>query len=405
MTSAASAGWGLETEGRYPGGQILPYTSELLLTRPEQAERWPVFRIVEKNGLVERPGAQLPEIAAEEAREMYRVMVRLQEFDTVFYNAQRQGRISFYMQNTGEEAIHVGSASALTEDDVIFAQYREAGVLMWRGFDVQQMANQCFSNGEDAATKGRQMPVHYGSQEHNFHTISSPLATQVPQAVGAAYALKQQRKEAVAVCYFGEGAASEGDVHAGFNIAATRDAPVIFFCRNNGFAISTGVRDQYRGDGIVSRAAGYGIAAIRVDGNDLLAVRAATQQARRIAIEESRPVLIEAMSYRVGHHSTSDDSSRYRPVADVEAWKEHDNPVGRFRAFMEHQGWWDETDEGETRSKERQNVLAALDKAENTPGPKLETLFEDVYHDIPEHLQRQRNELHEHIAKYPEQYK
>lgn len=161
--------------------------------------------------------------------------------DNIFYDAQRQGRISFYMTSYGEEAIHIGSSAALSGRDMVFAQYREQGILMWRGFSLMQFADQCFSNAGDPG-KGRQMPVHYGSSELNYQTISSPLGTQLPQATGAAYAMKleQQSKDTpdrVAVCYFGEGAASEGDFHAALNFAATRECPVLFFCRNNGFAI------------------------------------------------------------------------------------------------------------------------------------------------------------------------
>jgi 2-oxoisovalerate dehydrogenase E1 component alpha subunit len=238
--------------------------------------------------------------------------------DQIFYDAQRQGRISFYMTAAGEEAIHIGGGAALDASDMVFAQYREAGVLMWRGFTLQQFADQCFSNVGDPA-KGRQMPIHYGSKILNYQTVSSPLSTQMPQASGAAYSFKLDMANGapgrVAACFFGDGAASEGDAHAALNFAATLEAPVLFMCRNNGFAISTSVQDQYRGDGIASRGVGYGMATIRVDGNDLLAVYEVTKRAREYAIENSAPVLIEYMTYRQGHHSTSDDSTQYREIS------------------------------------------------------------------------------------------
>src|SRR5262249_18292371 len=155
-------------------------------------------------------------------------------------------------------ATHIGSASALHSDDMVYAQYREAGVLMWRGFTLDDFAHQCFSTTHDAG-KGRQMPVHYGSRKLNFQTISSPLCTQLPQAAGAAYALKREGSRNCVICYFGEGAASEGDFHVALNMAATLGCPVIFFCRNNGYAISTPSREQYRGDGIAARGIAYGI--------------------------------------------------------------------------------------------------------------------------------------------------
>jgi len=329
-------------------------------------------------------------------------MVRNATMDDVLYNAQRQGRISFYMQAAGEEATMVGSASALQPQDHIFAQYREAGVFLWRGMTVQECADQCFSNEKDLG-KGRQMPVHYGHKGINLQTISSPLATQIPQAAGAAYALKRFNKDAIVICYFGEGTASEGDFHAGMNFAATLEVPMIFFCRNNGYAISTPTKDQYRGDGIAARAAGYGMRAIRVDGNDLWAVRAATMEARRLALEHSCPVFIETMSYRRGHHSTSDDSTRYREASEIKAWEDQ-CPIKRFRKYMESKGWWSEEQEVKLKEEERAAMLEALEVAEHRGKPAVTELFTDVYDEKIPVLVEQEQHLQEHMAKYPEHY-
>lgn len=160
------------------------------------------------------------------------------------------------------------------------------------------------------------------------------LSLRYHQAVGAAYSFKLAKEDRISVCYFGEGAASEGDFHAALNFAATKDCPILFFCRNNGFAISTPTIDQFRGDGIASRGAGYGIPIMRVDGNDFLAVHEATRKAREFILRENRPVLIEAMSYRQGHHSTSDDSTRYREVSDIKHWKETCDPIDRTRNYL-----------------------------------------------------------------------
>ena len=335
--------------------------------------------------------------------EMYKTMVTVNVMDDVFYNAQRQGRISFYMQNTGEEAVQIGSARAITLDDVIFAQYREAGVFLYRGMGLKQMADQCFSNVRDLG-KGRQMPIHYGDRKINLQTISSPLGTQLPQATGAAYALKMSKSGNCVICYFGEGAASEGDFHPALNFAATLECPVIFFCRNNGFAISTPSTEQYRGDGIVSRADGYGMTSIRVDGNDLLAVYEATKRARDYAVQNNRPVLIEAMCYRGGHHSTSDDSTRYRAPSEIQYWAESDNPVTRVRLFLEQQNEWDSNKESLLREIARKDVLEAFNQAENVKKPPVSELFADVYDDIPVHLQKQRTELRQHLEKYGKHY-
>ena len=380
----------------------LSITTKCNIVDPQQQSKWPVFRVLDLDGNI-LSGVNDPHLDKQLMKDMYTIMGRSQALDDVFYNAQRQGRISFYMQNSGEEATHVGSAVALEQNDVIFAQYRELGVLLWRGFTVQQAADQCFSNDADLG-KGRQMPVHYGSKELNFQTISSPLATQLPHAVGAAYALKLEKKDNVTICYFGEGAASEGDAHAAFNFASTLEVPMIFFCRNNGYAISTPVKDQYRGDGIISRAAGYGMYAIRVDGNDVFAVKEATEAARKLALEKSRPVLIEAMTYRRGHHSTSDDSTRYRSISEIKHWHENYDPMVRFRRYLEKKGIWNSDSEQLMRDRERLEVIKALEIAEKRDKPKIHTMFEDIYSVKTQSILKQEKELLDHISKYPDQY-
>eukprot|EP00891_Asterochloris_glomerata_P005643 jgi/Astpho2/5643/e_gw1.00079.53.1_t len=344
--------------------------------------------------------AQLPhKVDKELALRMYRSMASVQTVDTIFYEAQRQGRFSFFMTSAGEEATAIGSAAALTLDDVIFTQYREHGVLMWRGYTFQDMAHQCYGNRLGHG-KGRQMPIHYGSKALNFHTISSPLATQLPHAVGAAYTLKLDRKKACAVAYFGEGASSEGDFHAAANFASTLGAPVIFICRNNGWAISTPVTEQYRGDGIAGRGPSYGMHSVRVDGGDARAVYNATAEARQIAVEGSCPVMLEAMSYRTGHHSTSDDSSRYRTADEMSKWRARD-PVMRFHNWLLAQGWWDTQQEQQLRRGLRKEVLIALEAAAKEPKPPLSDMFQDVYKDMPWNLKEQLEEVRAHVEAHP----
>ncbi|KDO20463.1 hypothetical protein SPRG_14335 [Saprolegnia parasitica CBS 223.65] len=389
--------------GEFPGGQTVPYVNKIHVVDPKDADVIPAYRVLDQQGKLV-PGASLPEGIDEDlAVEIYKHMIRLNSMDNVFYDAQRQGRISFYMTAFGEEGTLFGSAAAIKPRDMVFAQYREAGVLMWRGFTLDQFADQLFSNEGDLG-KGRQMPVHYGSRELNYQTVSSPLATQLPQAAGAAYGFKLAKEDRIAVCYFGEGAASEGDFHAALNIAATRDCPVLYFARNNGYAISTPVKDQFRGDGIASRGAGYGIPVIRVDGNDVFAVYEATKKAREMILSDGRPVLLETMSYRQGHHSTSDDSTRYRAVSEIKHWKDTNCPMNRLKLYLLDQGWWSEERDVALKDAERSSVLAALTKAEAKGIPALDTMFEDVYAEKPRHLQDQEAEMLEHIAKYPEHY-
>ncbi len=361
----------------------------------------PMLQILSAEGeLIEK--AVEPDLSKEEALKIFNTMHYIRVLDERMVGAQRQGRISFYLASTGEEAASVASAAVLSGDDMIMSQYREQGALAYRGYTTEQFMNQMFSNKDDP-NKGRQMPIHYGDKPLNFMTISSPLGTQIPQASGYAYGQKMSGKDVVTICYFGEGAASEGDFHAGLNMAAVLNCPVIFFCRNNGYAISTPAEEQFAGDGIASRGLGYGIKTIRVDGNDVLAIYAATKEARRIAIEEKCPVLIEAMTYRLAAHSTSDDPTGYRSREEEDKWRAKD-PIARMAKWLESKGWFDEAENQKRVDKARQDVLAAMKSCEKTDVCAIEDIVEDVYDTAPWHLKEQLSELKAHIKKYPKMY-
>ncbi|CAI6008279.1 unnamed protein product [Closterium sp. NIES-65] len=408
----------------------MAFTSDLHFVPELPESPVPCFRVLDhEGGLVE--GAEEPELSQSEAERMYEAMVELQAMDSVFYEAQRQGRFSFYMTTAGEEAVNIASAAAIHAHDHVFAQaeaeagaqrqerfsfymttageeavniasaaaihphdhvfaqYREPGVLLWRGFSLADFANQCMGNQLDAG-KGRQMPVHYG--------------TQIPHAVGAAYGLKMEGEGCCSVAYFGEGAASEGDFHAALNFAAVLEAPVLFICRNNGWAISTPAKEQYRGDGIAGRGAAYGVSSVRVDGNDVLAVLRVVKEARARVVETGKPILVEAMTYRTGHHSTSDDSSRYRGAGEMAHWRTQRDPVARFRRWLERRGWWDEEREKAARDTARDEVIAALEAAEKLPKPPLSDLVSDVYDVIPLHLQEQERAVRAAVMGNPQAY-
>lgn len=209
----------------------------------------------------------------------------------------------------------------------------------------------------------------------------------------------------VAACFFGDGAASEGDFHGALNVAATRGCPVVFICRNNGFAISTPSSEQYRGDGIASRAMGYGIDALRVDGTDIFAVYEATVEARRRALEGGgRPILLEMMSYRISHHSTSDDSFAYRTRDEAERWKLQDNPLTRLRKWLENEGLCSDEIDTSTKKEIRKNILRELALAEKEKKPPLKAIFEDVYADLTEEAEAQRKEFMRLLLKFPGEY-
>ncbi|CAH0720268.1 unnamed protein product, partial [Brenthis ino] len=391
----------LSHNAEFPGAKA-PYVSEIKFLNEFSYDPIPIYRVIDNNGEVIDPREE-PKIDNETLVNMYKTMTQLNQMDKILYESQRQGRISFYMTNYGEEGIHVGSAAALSLTDLVFAQYREVGVFLFRGMTITELVNQCYGNHEDPG-KGRQMPVHYGSKQRNIVTLSSPLATQMPQAVGAAYAFKRTPdNDRCVVCYFGDGAASEGDAHAAFNFAGTLECPVIMICRNNGYAIATPTREQYRGDGIASRGPAFGLNTVRVDGTDPLAVYNVVQRARTLAVK-NKPVLIEAMSYRVGHHSTSDDSSAYRPVEEIKQWMQEHNPIHKFRLYLERKGLWDNEAENTYTKDIRNFVVRTMQDAEKKKKPHWKEMLEDVYYDMPPNLQKQTQQMEKHLKKYKEHY-
>lgn len=378
------------------------FTNKLHFIEPKKCEPILMYRILNQDGSL--VGDLHESLTLDKIVELYRGMIMLNTMDTVMFDSHRQGRISFYMTSYGEEALQFGSGGALEDKDWIYAQYRESGLLIHRKMPLKLMLAQCYGNKEDLG-KGRQMPIHYGNRKLNYVTISSPLTTQLPQAVGTAYSFKRDliNNKRIVICYFGEGAASEGDFHAAMNFAATLECPVIFFCRNNQYAISTPIQEQYRGDGISTRALGYGMSSIRVDGNDLFAVYNATREARSICIEQSKPVLIEAMSYRIGHHSTSDDSLAYRDKEELNFHKQED-PIERVYNYLLSKNVWSSEQDINERNLARAQVIEALNWAEKLKKLPVSSMFEDVYDKLPENLIEQREELRKHLEVYGQYY-
>ncbi|KAH8791372.1 2-oxoisovalerate dehydrogenase alpha subunit [Hyaloscypha sp. PMI_1271] len=396
---------------RFPGAVGSPITTTMNFTQPSNLSQIPTYRVMGSDGIILDKDREVPDVTNEQAVTWYKNMLTVNILDSIMYEAQRQGRLSFYMVSAGEEGVTVGSAAALEPRDVICCQYRETGVFQQRGFTLKDFMSQLVSNRNDPG-KGRNMPVHYsGKNKVGAHAIASTLGTQLPHATGVALAMKIQALEnptdapRVVACYFGEGAASEGDFHAALNIAAVKGCPVIFICRNNGFAISTPTSDQYKGDGIASRGVGYGIATLRVDGTDIFAVYEATKQARQMAVSDGgRPILLELMSYRVSHHSTSDDSFAYRTRSEVESWKSHDNPLTRLRKWLENHDLWDDNLEKENRTQIRRAILKEFAAAEREKKPALSAIFDDVYEVLSEEQEAQKKELRRILQKYPAEY-
>jgi 2-oxoisovalerate dehydrogenase E1 component alpha subunit len=352
-----------------------------------------------------------PKIAPDLLRKILRDMVTVRVFDDRMYRAQRQGKTSFYMKCTGEEAIAVAAAAALDRDDMNFPTYRQQGLLIARGYPLVDMMCQVYSNIGDKL-HGRQLPVMYSDKPHGFFSISGNLATQYPQAVGWAMASAIKGDSRIAMGWIGEGATAEGDFHSALTFASVYNAPVVLAVVNNQWAISSfsGIAGGERAT-FAQKAIGYGVAGLRVDGNDALAVYAAVQWAADRARSNNGPTLIEFFTYRAEGHSTSDDPTGYRPAAEAEAWPLGD-PIVRLKQHLIAIGEWDEERHEGLVAECDAEVRAAQKKAEKMGVlpqqgfEKIPSMFEDVYSETPWHLEEQRDaalgEAREYLGHDPE---
>jgi 2-oxoisovalerate dehydrogenase E1 component alpha subunit len=360
-------------------------------------EAYPLFRLLADDGSADPAQVTLPDA---DLVALYRFMVLNRQLDERMVQLQRQGRIGFYIGSIGEEAAVVGSASAMERTDWIFPCYREHGAVLLRGMPLATYVCDLLGNAGDAML-GHQMPCHEAWRPGLFTSISSPIATQIPQAVGAAWAARIKKEEMVALVYFGEGATSASDFHTGMNFAGVNKVPVVFVCRNNGWAISVPRDRQTASETIAQKAVAYGMRGERVDGNDLLAVHAATRRARARAARGDGPTLLECVTYRVEGHSTSDDPRAYRPAELVEPWRKKD-PILRLRLHLTSRGLLGEADDERLRAEVREEILKAVKEAEAyAPKPPLETLFEGVYAEPAWQQREQLEELRRAIADDP----
>ncbi len=346
------------------------------------------LRILDPDGeLLDGQAAPLPDT---EALQLYRAMVRNRVLDERMVGIQRQGRIGFYIGSIGEEASIIGPVAALAQSDWLFPCYRENGGYLLRGMPLQALVDNLFGNGNDSAI-GRQMPNHIAWREAKITSVSSPIGTQIPQAVGAAFAAKKRGRPDATMVFFGDGATSSNDFHTGMNFAGVWKAPVVFVCRNNGWAISVPLARQTAAPRLVDKALGYGVAGAQVDGNDLFACYRVAKEALARARRGEGPTLIEALTYRMGGHSTSDDPKVYRPEALLEPWKGKD-PLERVRRYLVAQGTWSDAEDQELRRRIDDECKEAIAVAEKTPPPPLESMFEGVFRSMPWHLAEELGE-------------
>jgi len=318
-----------------------------------------------------------PALGREELLDAYRVMVLSRATDERCLSLQRQGRIGFYVPASGQEAAQIGCARALSKEDWIFPAYRELGVALARGVPLRAILDQLVGNSADVS-KGRQMPNHFGFRDHRFVVASSPIGTQITQAVGAALAARRRGDPIVTIAFFGDGATSSNDFHAGLNFAGVYRAPTLFFCQNNHWAISLPREKQTRSITLAEKAQAYGFPGVVVDGTDIDAVHSAVAEARRRALHGEGPTLIEAQVYRFGPHSTSDDPRRYRSDAELAHWKESD-PIKRVKERLINEGVLDETRDKMMWEAARAEVSKAVEEAEATPPVGAGTFLDDVF--------------------------
>lgn len=338
-----------------------------------------------------------PRLEPEALRRIHRAMVLTRHFDDRCMKLQRQGKIGFSVPNLGVEAVSVGAVAPLRPTDWLVPSYRDFGMAIYAGVPLEAMMDHMFGNEADTS-KGRQMPVHFSFVEPvRCVSISSPIGTRIPHAVGIALAARRRGEDAVCLVSFGDGGTSSLGFHSGMNFAGVLGAPVVFLCQNNQWAISCPIEKQTASESIAIKGEAYGIPGLRVDGNDVLAVYQAVGDAAQRARAGEGPTLIEAITMRMGGHSTSDDPGRYRDAAALQEWQARD-PLARFQAFLTAEGILDEAAVAALDAECGRAVQEAAARAAAKRRPLLETIFSDVYAREPQHLGRQREWCLEHCA-------
>ncbi len=337
-----------------------------------------------------------PKLSEADLKKLYTFMVLTRHLDERGFMMQRQGKIGFYVTSTGQEAI-VGSGLALEPTDWVFPAYREHAVGLIRGLPLKVLVAQLFGNEVDLI-KGRQMPNHSAHKPTNWVSISSPIGTQISHAAGAAIAAKIKKHKTVCIAYFGDGGTSSNDFHAGMNFAGAFKAPCIFYCSNNQYAISVPLEKQTAQPILADKAHAYGIRGVRVDGNDVLAVYHVVKEAADLARRGEGPTMIEAYTFRMGAHSSSDDAKRYCPEEKFKEWAKQD-PITRFKAYLMNKKIWSEEKEKELIIRIKKEINDAVEEVARAKPPSLSSMFEDIYKEVPKNLKEQYDFLLEEAKR------
>lgn len=337
------------------------------------------------------PGAVLPDLDDARLLELYAAMALMRSIDQRLEGLQRMGRIGFFGSARGQEASVIGSGAAFEPDDWVFPALRENALLLLRGWPLARYFAHMFGSSLDPL-RGRMQPMHFAAREVNVVSWSSCIANQLPQAVGAAYAMKLKGEKKVAGGYIGDGGTSEPDFANALNFAAVWKVPAVFIIQNNQWAISVPLSKQSVSATLAVKAVAFGLPGVRVDGNDLLAVYRETKAAVDRARAGGGPTLLELVTFRMGGHSSADDPTRYRDAQEVEGWTRR-CPLKRLRAFLEATGRWDEAKEQAMAEQQRARLAEAVKEAERSSAPPPTDLVEDVYETPPPSLLAQKAAL------------
>jgi pyruvate dehydrogenase E1 component alpha subunit/2-oxoisovalerate dehydrogenase E1 component alpha subunit len=358
-------------------------------TDAEEAAATGLFQILDESGRADP--ARVPALSPAELRQLYTGMLRSRLLDQRLLPLQRQGRIGFYIGATGQEAGVIAGAHAIGPEDWFVPGLRETSAALYRGFPLRTHIAQIFGNANDI-TRGRQMPCHSGSRASHHIVMSSCVSSQLPHATGMAMAAKIKGTRDVALGYCGDGGTSEEDFHVALNFAAVYKAPVVFVCQNNQWAISTPLELQTVSPTIAIKGLAYGMPSLRVDGNDVFAMYVAIKQAVDRARDGGGPTFIEALTYRLGAHSSSDDPTRYRDEAEPAAWREKD-PLVRFRRWLAAQNILSEAEAAALSASVEQEIREAITAEEAVGPPPLDSIIGDVYAEPTPLLRQQLADL------------